>query len=597
MKKRILLYGLAALGALALTCVAWADEGGTVVNGTSSVGAHLTTSTGVFGKVGEYYSDANLEKFQADASFQLDGATDASLFDLHGRYFDRDTKSFGFTADADGPVKVRFDYQSFLHNLDHDNLVNLQAREATGDGAAAGKMVFHHDLDPLGRYSLQYEHMTGGVEYRLASIRNGKVYVKYDDQSRHGWKQALAMDHCAFCHVEGNRREIDEQTRTWKAGLEGRMGRVTFGYEFTAQDFLDRARTGTHVYPYATHPTQGDGFAGSPDLRARLQFQDVTLPYQVGPNTEKRSHEFTVKVDVNQRNNVRGSYSHARVENSNNNLSSDFDGFAFGWLARLGRHSRLTARVLRYAVDVDDAYVDLRPYRDGRSGGGQDFDWTRVSAANRDVWQADLVYRTRLARRTNLNIDWRHKVIDRDAMNQTQTTYYRDDATGANVAVPSRPVANESTTDRFRATFFQRFGLRGNMRLSYAYTHVDRPFANLTAMCESSMRGTDYTLAGNSVTWYFQRQRLASASPLPENVHRLNWRASYRFNPRLSLNAFVNAQWESNDSMTGYSLDRDIATPGINLWTAPNDRLLLSLGYAYNRVESNAELCPPLFGG
>ena len=597
MKKRILLYGLAALGAMALIGVAWADEGGTVVNGTSSVGAHLTTSTDVFGKVGEFYSDANLEKFQADAAFSLTGATDQSLFDLHGRYFDKDTKSFGFTADAAGPVKVRFDYQSFLHNLDHDNLENLQASEANADGSIAGKKVFHHDLDPLGRYSLQYEKMTGGVEYDLASIREGKAYVTYTDQRRHGWKQTLAIDHCAFCHVEGNRREIDEQTRTWKAGIKGKLGRVAFGYEFQAQDYLDHADSPSRHWSYATHPGAGDNFAGAPDLRARLQFHDVTLPYQVGPNTEKRTHEFTAKVDVNARNTVRGAYSHARVENSNNNLSSDFDGFAFGWLARLGKSSRLTARVLRYAVDVDDAYVDLNPYRDGRGGGGQDFDWTRVSAANRDVWQADMVFRTKLAKRTHLNVDWRHKVVDRDAMNQTQTNYYPDPDTGTNIADPSHPIANESTTDRFRATFFQRFNRKGNMRLTYAYTHVDKPFMNLTGICEPSLRGEDHTLIGNPATWYFQRERVGNATSLPDEVHQVNWRSSYQVNPRLSLNAFVNAQWESNDSMNSYSLDRDIVTPGVNIWTAPNDRLMLTMGYAYNRVKSNAKFCPPLFGG
>ncbi len=594
MKKRILLYGLAALGALALIGVAWADEGGTVLNGTSSVGAHMLDNTGMFGKVGEFYSDANLSKFQADASFDLEGATDKSLFDLYGSYFDKDTKSFGFAADADGPVKVRFDYQSFLHNLDHDNLENLQAREATGDGAPAGKMVFHHDLDPLGRYSLTYERMSGSVEYDLVSIRNGKAYVRYDDQRRHGWKQALTIDHCAYCHVEGNRQVIDQQTRTWKAGVEGRMGRVTFGYEFTAQDYLDHAPTSTRHWTRAQHPITG---GSDSELASRLQFQDVTLPYHVGPNTEKRSHEITAKVNINDRNDVRGSYSHSRVDNSNNNLSTEFDGFAFGWLARLGKKSRLTARVVRYSVDADDAYVDLNPFRDGATGGSLDFDWTRVSAANRDVWQADLVYRTKLGRKTSFNLDWRHKVVDRDAMNQTQTTYYLDETTGENVMVPSTAIPYETTTDRFRASLHRRLGMKGNMRLTYAYTHIDQPFANLTGICEESLRGEDHTLADNVYTWYFQRDRIGNATALPDEVHRVSWRTSYQVNPRLSLNAYFNGQWESNDSMNSYSLDRDIYSPGIDLWTAPSDRLMFTLGYAFNRVESNAVLCPPLFGG
>ncbi len=136
-------------------------------------------------------------------------------------------------------------------------------------------------------------------------MENGKLYVRYRDQHKNGWKQSLTLDHCATCHVESNRREIDEQTRSWAAGAEGTLGNVTFNYEFQAQDFTDFTEANTRKWTTAMHPTLGtrslDGTSNyNVEFGSRLSFNDVVLPYQVGPTSEKRSHELGLKVDVNE---------------------------------------------------------------------------------------------------------------------------------------------------------------------------------------------------------------------------------------------------------------------------------------------------------
>ncbi len=99
-------------------------------------------------------------------------------------------------------------------------------------------------MDPMGRYWLDYSKMSGELAYDLTGIPNGKLYVRYSDQHKSGWKQTLTIDHCATCHVESNRREVDEQTRMFAVGTEGTMRNLTFNYEFEAQDFTDsRIRT------------------------------------------------------------------------------------------------------------------------------------------------------------------------------------------------------------------------------------------------------------------------------------------------------------------------------------------------------------------
>jgi hypothetical protein len=266
-------------------------------------------------------------------------------------------------------------------------------------------------------------------------------------------------------------------------------------------------------------------------------------------------------------------------------------------MARPNKKTRLTARVLTYEVSADDAFVDLDPYRAGRPGGDQDFDWTRVSAANRDVLQTDLAVRRKLCKTGSLGVDWRHKVIDRPAMAQSQTTYYTDEVSGEAVMVASTPYANETTSDRFRATLHKRFGKKGNGKLSYTYTTIDNQYMNPTAMCEEGLHDDVDALPGNGFVYYFQRLRHGNGTALPNKSQRVSARGTYQLSPRSSLNGFMNIVSEENDELNLYTFERTIVSPGANLWLAPNDKLMLTMGYSFNSVESNAKLCIPLFGG
>lgn len=600
--NRSTLTCLAMLGLLACAATAAAEEGAPVVTGESWIGAHYLDANGFFDKVGEYHSDANEGEFQAHGFFELHGATDDNLFDLFGFYRDQDTKAFGLDMRSDGRVRTSFEYQSFLHHLDHDLLLNLQAREDVPGDNLGGKQVYHHDMDPLGRYFLEYRKLEAGLTYDLTSVENGKLYVRYRDQHKSGWKQALTLDHCATCHVESNTRQIDEQTRTVVAGAEGTLGGVTLNYEFQAQDFTDFTEANERKWTRAQHPVNGGTWPATDpttnhtvEFGSRLQFHDVTLPYQAGPSTEKRTHELGAKVRIDERNLAKASYSRARTENTGSELSSDFDAYAAGWVARPNAKTRITARGLIYEVKADDAYVDLLPYRLNRPGGDQDFDWTRISAANREVLQADLALRYKLAKGSNLGLSWRHKEVDRPAMNQTQTTYAN--VNGVAVADPSHAISQETTTDRLRATLSKRFGRQGNARLTYTYTQVDRPFMNVNGICEEGLHGEDPRLPENGVAYYFQRDRVGNATALPNASHRVAFRGSWRFSPRVALNGFFNVADEKNDELNSYEFERTMVSPGANLWVAPDDKLMLTLGYSFNSVESNAKICPPLFGG
>jgi hypothetical protein len=143
----------------------------------------------------------------------------------------------------------------------------------------------------------------------------------------------------------------------------------------------------------------------------------------------------------------------------------------------------------------------------------------------------------------------------------------------------------------------KRFGRKGNGRLAYTLTTVDQQYMNPTAMCEEGLNGEDHTLAGNGSVYYFQRERYGSGTALPNQSHRVTARGSYQLSSRTSVAGYFTYATEKNDELNLYEYERKILVPGLSLWTAPSDKFLVTLGYSFNSVESNANLCPPIFDG
>ena len=67
------------------------------------------------------------------------------------------------------------------------------------------------------------------------------------------------------------------------------------------------------------------------------------------------------------------------------------------------------------------------------------------------------------------------------------------------------------------------------------------------------------------------------------------------------LHAAVRRPWVTTDrtvDCSSYeSIARDVLTPGLNAWAAPSDRVMLTAGWSFNKVKSDANLCPPIFDG
>ncbi len=570
------------------TGIGFADESDAFVEGTASVGAHYSHFTDNPQRIGEYVNLDATKDLQADMMLDLFGGTENTLYNINLDYRDIATKKFEFGVNTKSFLSADFKYGSFVHNLDYDTLNNMQ-------GKAGGKQVYNTDNDPMGRYFMEYEQFHGDVKVDLPFLTDGQVALGMSDQRRSGYKQTMTLDHCAFCHVESNAQRVDQQTRIWKADVKGTAGPVSLNYDFAKTDFVDRANSPDHQWKSARHPVNG----APNDFPSRMSFSDVTLPYAQVADNDKLSHNAGIKVDLKSAGTLKGSYTNTNRRNYRTGIESGFNAGAFGYAVKLSPKMRLTGKFLAYETKVDDAFVDLNNFRAGDLiSGNLNFDWNRISSANRKVYQGDLNLGWKVGKGKHLKASWRYQVIDRPAMAQSQTTYLFDENNvGTNELVASEAFENKTTVNRIKLRFDSRIGMKGNYNLTYTYTDVDMPFMNPTAMCEESLIDTDSSHGVDGRMYYFQRQRFGNGTNQATRAEKLTGRASYQISPRTSINGFVTVARDNNDEMNIYEYNRDLLTPGLNLWTAPSDNLLFTLGWTYNKVTSNANMCVPIFDG
>lgn len=191
-----------------------AQEDDSFLTGTAKVGGHHIGREGTFDRGGEYVSYENTNEVLPDCDIDLFGGTESLISQIRLLYRDQTTNSFGLDLTTNSYIRAEANYQSFVHNLDHDLMTNLQAREMLPTGSPGGKMVYHTDNDPLGRYSIEYRRFDSQLEVDLPFLDGGKVYSRFHDQRRQGHRQEMNISHCAFCHIKSDRREVNNQFKT-----------------------------------------------------------------------------------------------------------------------------------------------------------------------------------------------------------------------------------------------------------------------------------------------------------------------------------------------------------------------------------------------
>ena len=486
-----------------------------------------------------------------------------------------------------GPyVNAAFDHRSFIHRLDHDLLRNLNWRELTGEPGTQNlveghKMLTHSDADLGRQYGIRYVATKEKVDVALPFLPGAKLSADYRNQMRSGSRQTLGVDHCASCHVGSQSKRVDDETRDLNLRLAGQYSRLKVSYRFSARDYRNHAATPTYPYIVARHPATGGAVE---EFESRMIFDGADGPLEIDktPDVKKRGHTVRATVDLPKGQTVRGTASYSRTTNQNTDLQLTGNTESLAWFAPLARKVRATASITRRSLQNDPYFVDIPAWREGRPGGGQDFDFDRLSAYDRTeyVGTASVTYLAMPGQRVRL--DHRVQVTDRDHV----------------VLDPDDPSATQTVRNRIRASWNGRLcrGFRSRASVEYEITHL--PFVSVNGLCEKAISEAD-SLPGQPNHWfyYFQRSRYGTGATLPTKALRAKAHLSHRLGTKASATVYLNFASEKNDDLNLYEFDRTVVNTGLSAYVIPSQRLVVSGGVSYSKIESNADFCVPVMDG
>ncbi|GJM44316.1 MAG: cytochrome c [Gemmatimonadota bacterium] len=573
---------LFATGSLAAEDTEEAD----MLSGTAAIGGSVSHVEGWIGRAAEY--GLVREPLESQLDLMVNGRSGFDFMEVrldHLNEADQSARAYF----RSGPwVRAEFDHQLYQRWLDHDRLQNVQFREwvgfdSTGADRGGGKMVTHEDTDPFGRYGFEHSETKSRVDLLVPLPEDTpavlKMHAALRDQRRIGSRQGLGVDHCANCHVRSHAVAVDELTRDARVGLDGTFPGVAVGYEATIRDFNNLAAAPTNRYMEARHPANGGSAA---EFGSRLIYDNEELEFSQTPDSEKIGHALRASADLPHNQSVRGSMAFASMENQVTGLELKSNSSSLGWYAPITKRARVSVNVTRRSIENDPTDIDLPLYRDGRAGGGQDFDWTRLSAYNREEWigQARAAYALRPGQ--NLRMDWRMHTTDRD--------HVELDPDGSDT---------RTTKNRLRAAWSGRIRGSTRSRVEVEYEKTSLPFVNVGGLCEEEIGGTVESIPGQPNDWiyYFQRERYGTGGNLPTQAVRARAQLNGSVGSRFFGSGYVSVASEKNDDLNAYDFERSVLSPGVSFVLVPSQHAALNGGMAYSRIESNAKICATVMDG
>ncbi len=583
----------------------------------------------------------------------VDGWQRGVKYDANFGIFNDDEIEGGLSLDVKRYFRTDNNYQRFIHWLENDDLVNwnddpdFSFPDTMGPAAAdlyyvalgskkimcrpdlvgANVAVAQHDSWGKDLYIIR-EEFTSKNEFLIPGAEFIKVHADYRRETRRGYEQGRTMNKCSGCHFFAEDRRVNEATDDFKIGATAHLGMLTVDYTYFYREFKDKASSPTNTY--VDQP-------GALDTQKLLwDGDDPGIVYDATPKSEKSSNIVKAQLALPMNTSVFGTYVNTTVENKtatdyNYNYDNgmfqvsddpeyDYDRVAFRLTSAPVKNLTISARYAYENLDndtveveyddqafddyhgdgstaVDPALYGLHGYSPEHDG----FPWERESSLSRetDTYGIDLKYK--LFSRTSLLLGYEREEIDRDEED-----------------------LNETDTDTFKVAVNSRYFKNISMRLKYQYQNIDDPFEhqgaafadvdaidqwlsdNATGLIGDCSDGT--SAAGLWLPWetgsyeYYvmYNSREADLTSEPDDTHEVNFNLTWNISPKISANFHYKYLLEEvKMDIPGYSnnFDKEMHSPGVDLWLAPTDRLTFTLAYQYQKMEDEAFLSIPAYGG
>lgn len=647
MNNRMWLAGIAACALLAPVCAS--AEDGKALAATLETGAAAINVQDDIKRVNEYSTLRDKNGVNPYGKIDLTYHKDGVVLDAESRFMDSIDQDHALSLDYKRMFRTEFSYSVMKHWLDHDNLSYLDAAippTSSYTGSAANPLpltpdnvpafwlypvngvgpsyggslttplpagyrrqqigrasVFGEDLTPDAVFSIKRKELVSKSDLTIPQLPNLTFHFKYRNEDRTGMEQSIGLSKCTSCHVTGQSRGVDENTRDITAGVTGRFGLLTLDYSFMNREFREHASAPVRIYDPALSPGAAavgyDTTVQAFDNRLLYDYRNGPLRFDETPDSRKDSHVLKAKVDLAGDTTFLASYVNSTVKsgksaepgtfsfNGSNNttLTSSYDSYGGRVSSRFGKKLSVTVQGRAERLRDDDVALSFNtlPLVDIASFGtapnqftpsAESLNPTRHSSVSRDTLTTGIEAMYRLAPRTTARLGYDYNLTDRknEHLGETQTHTVK-------ASINARPLRALST------------------RATVSFKAIDDPFSNPHAALTPSTDNSAFTVgAGDTYGIMLYDRRTADLSNQPDQVADGSLSATWSPSAHYSLSANYRVKAERNDlEVSNWS--QTTHTPGLSVWYAPSSKVNLTFAYNYLNQGSETAFCQGWYDG
>ncbi len=505
-----------------------AQESPAIYHWSLWLGSHYTGLDEFTEKVGEF--NRGEKEAMPEVGFTLNGVKGFNSFNLKGHFYDPEEVDFLARARVDNRLKFSARYRSMTHRRGTDLMENLMVRESGDrDGISkGGKMITHEDLNPDAEYGYTRHQVETNIEFTPRSAEWLKLSAAHRTIMEKGDDQLLTSMHCSSCHVQSVAVERDRISHEVAIGAAAEKENYAVGYQFGYRTFSSGAETVEIQYDSASHPVNG----GSGDeFASRESYEGEDVLVGLIPDVKKMAHRLNGRV------NVGGGILLARAstmtaENDYNGLKTTVYSGAVKYSKRVS--PQVTINGLAKGTDrkSDETPIDLPLWRDGRGGGGQDFDYTRYSTLTGRTFDGEAELKYRPNAKTHLAF-----LIGYESEQHEDFPYF-----GAKEKM-NRIVGQLKASHRPSSQV--------NARLKYRMEKTDNPFTNYDGLLEENGHDVLVVNPTTGFAYYYQREDLMTGdiTNQPTMGHYFDLGINLRPSPTFSAQLSAKVTMEKNDEL------------------------------------------------
>ena len=196
-------------------------------------GSHYTGLEDYTLRVAEF--DRGEDGFMPEFRLNWQRLQGQNRLNVAGHFYDPKRMSLKLGGDFGGLFNGSVAYNSFYRRNQIDLMRNLVAREAADNQGLTpgGKMLTSELLFDADNSDLGYrrQEITTDLALKIPGMKNIKLLASHRSIIEKGQDQQTQIMHCATCHLQSRKIDLERQSHTVAGGLEAELGKLVLSYQ------------------------------------------------------------------------------------------------------------------------------------------------------------------------------------------------------------------------------------------------------------------------------------------------------------------------------------------------------------------------------